>query len=198
MHKANGRFYPRFMPLAENGDMTALFLRTFAYIAIFATFSGGGFAAYADVEPIAANTVQVSQFSGKPVPRFESLRYTAVHGRQGPSLDHPILWRYEKEGLPMLIVRETHGWRRVRDRDGDEVWMQARMLRPDRKVVTIEPIIMFDKPDDRANPSASLQKGVIADLQNCAGEWCEVKIERRKGWVAKASLWGVETETGGL
>lgn len=198
MHKANGRFYTRFMPLVKNRDMTALFLRAVALMAIFAAFLGGDFNAFADAEPVASNTVQVSQFSGKPVPRFESLRYTAVHGRQGPSLDHPILWRYEKEGLPMLIVRETHGWRRVRDRDGDEVWVQARMLRSDRKVVTIEPITMFDKPANDANPSANLQKGVIADLQGCAEAWCEIKIERRKGWVAKASLWGVETQTDGL
>jgi len=186
------------MPLVENRDMTALFLRFVALGALCTAFLGGGFAAPADAEPVAANTVQVSQFSGKPVPRFESLRYTAVHGRQGPSLDHPILWRYEKEGLPMLIVRETHGWRRVRDRDGDEVWIQARMLRADRKVVTTEPIIMFDKPADDANPTANLQKGVIADLEGCDRNWCEIKIERRKGWVSKSSLWGVETATGGL
>lgn len=198
MHKANGRFYTRFMPLVENRDMTALFLRFVALGTLCTAFLGGGFAAPADAEPVAANTVQVSQFSGKPVPRFESLRYTAVHGRQGPSLDHPILWRYEKEGLPMLIVRETHGWRRVRDRDGDEVWIQARMLRADRKVVTTEPILMFDKPADDANPTANLQKGVIADLEGCDRNWCEIKIERRKGWVSKSSLWGVETATGGL
>lgn len=178
--------------------MTALFHRTIVFMVICSALMGGGFAASADAEPVAANTVQISQFSGKPVPRFESLRYTAVHGRQGPSLDHPILWRYEKEGLPMLIVRETHGWRRVRDRDGDEVWVQARMLRPDRKVVTTEQIMMFDKPNDDANPNATLQRGVIADLQGCDGKWCEIKIERRRGWVAKASLWGVETQTGGL
>ncbi|MEO0982249.1 MAG: hypothetical protein AAFX03_06315 [Pseudomonadota bacterium] len=28
---------------------------------------------------------KISVFSGKPVPRFESLRYSAVHGRAGPS-----------------------------------------------------------------------------------------------------------------
>ena len=39
----------------------------------------------------------------------------------------------------MLVVLETHGLRRVRDSDGDEVWMQARKLSGDRTaLVTIE------------------------------------------------------------
>ncbi len=103
--------------------MTALFARLLFCFALFGSFS------LIEVEARqSAETVKVSRFSGKPLPRFESLRYSAVHGRRGPDLDHPIVWRYEREGLPMLIVRETHGWRRVRDPDGDEVWMQARML----------------------------------------------------------------------
>jgi len=76
---------------------------------------------------------RVSQFSGKPVPRFETLRYSEVNGRVGPSLEHPIRWRYEREGLPVLIVKESQDWRRVQDPDGEEVWMHARMLRADRQ-----------------------------------------------------------------
>ncbi len=173
--------------------MKAVFSRIVAVIALsFATCIGvsGGYADPA-VEV-------VSKFSGKPVPRFESLRYSAVHGRQGPSLDHPILWRYEKQGLPMLIVRETNGWRRVRDRDGDEVWVQARMLSDQRRVALIQDQIMYRKPDTGAAGRAALKSGVIADLDRCEANWCHIKIARRSGWVPKAVLWGVETDTGGL
>ena len=145
-----------------------------------------------------AETVKISRFSGKALPRFESLRYSAVHGRQGPNLDHPILWRYEREGLPMLVVRETHGWRRVRDPDGDEVWMQARMLSGQRTALLTQDTELKRKPEDEARSKAKLKQGVIAELMSCSAGWCEIKIDRQSGWVPKQILWGTETATGKL
>ncbi len=173
--------------------MKAIFPRLLALCALgFASCSTLA-SMQADPEP-----VLVSQFSGKPVPRFESLRYSAVHGRQGPSLDHPILWRYERAGLPMLIIRETHGWRRVRDKDGDEVWVQARMLSSNQKAVITQDIILYKKPDEHSTARAQLKAGLIVDLDNCEALWCRVKAGRQAGWVQKTGLWGVETSTGGL
>ncbi|MEM9377179.1 MAG: SH3 domain-containing protein, partial [Pseudomonadota bacterium] len=88
--------------------MMSVFVRTLLMMAVL---SGLRFAVVEAREP--AETIKISRFSGKPLPRFESLRYSAVHGRQGPNLDHPIVWRYERAGLPVLVVRETHGWRRI-------------------------------------------------------------------------------------
>lgn len=179
--------------MGKNEGMTALFPRLLAILALAAAASGALVSAQTEPE-----TVRVSQFSGKQVPRFESLRYSAVHGRQGPSLDHPILWRYEKAGLPMLVVRETHGWRRVRDKDGDEVWVQARMLSDTPTVAVIRDVVLYRKPDAASDPRAALKPGVVAELKRCDGSWCHIAIERQKGWVEKSALWGVETATGGL
>lgn len=145
-----------------------------------------------------AETVKISRFSGKPLPRFESLRYKAVHGRQGPNLDHPIVWRYEREGLPMLVVRETHGWRRVRDPDGDEVWMQARMLSDQRTVLITQEVELKRKPDEAARSRARLKAGVIAELGDCHDAWCAIEVGNQSGWVPELVLWGTETATGSL
>ena len=145
-----------------------------------------------------AETVKVSRFSGKPLPRFESLRYSAVHGRQGPNLDHQILWRYEREGLPMLVVRETHGWRRVRDPDGDEVWMQARMLSESRTALVTREVELKRAPDTDSRSTAHLKAGVIANLLACENGWCEIKIDRKSGYLPQNILWGTEIATGKL
>lgn len=173
--------------------MPVKFFRYLTEIGLCIALAGLVSSAHADPEP-----VRISQFSGKPVPRFESLRYTAVNGRQGPSLDHPILWRYERAGLPMLVVRETNGWRRVRDKDGEEVWMQARMLSADRQVVTTLETVLYRRPDDTSTKKALLKPGVVAALKSCEGIWCEVEADKLSGWVQKVSLWGVETSTDGL
>ncbi len=145
-----------------------------------------------------AEIVKISRFSGKPLPRFESLRYSAVHGRQGPNLDHQILWRYEREGLPMLIVRETHGWRRVRDPDGDEVWMQARMLSETRTALVTRETELKRSPTAESASKARLKSGVIAELDSCENGWCKIKVGRETGWLLQSELWGTQVATGNL
>lgn len=175
--------------------MTALFIRSFLVFAFLATIPSGIKLGKVAAEPH-AKAIEISRFSGKPLPRFESLRYSAVHGRQGPHLDHEILWRYERTGLPMLVIRETHGWRRVRDPDGDEVWVQARMLSEARTVVTISEVTLQRKPDVAARARAKLKANVVATLDNCEAGWCKITVAKKSGWVPEATLWGVETASG--
>lgn len=136
-------------------------------------------------------TVDVSHFSGKPVPRFEHFRFAAVNGREGPSESHPILWRYERAGLPVLIVKESRSWRRVRDPDGDEVWVHARMLSPGRRVLVLDKGAMRSRPAEDAAIVARLAPGVVAEMSGCQRDWCHLSIEGRQGWFARSALWGV-------
>ncbi|WP_300381645.1 SH3 domain-containing protein [Henriciella sp.] len=145
-----------------------------------------------------AEAVRISQFSGKPVPRFESLRYSAVHGRRGPSKDHEIVWRYERQGMPVLVVKETRDWRQIRDADGDETWVQARMLNDSRHVFVLAKAIMRKRPNELSRGVASIQKGVVAALDSCENGWCKVKADGFRGWVKKSAIWGIETQTSGL
>jgi len=190
---ANALFYRRFTSIGKKAGMIALFPRLLLCFALL-----GGLGTLAVEARQEAQTIKISRFSGKPLPRFESLRYSAVHGRQGPNLDHPILWRYEREGLPMLVVRETNGWRRVRDPDGDEVWMQARMLSATRTALITREAELKRRPGQDAASKARLKPGVIAELGACQNNWCEIEIGREKGWVSKSSLWGTEVATGNL
>ncbi|WP_084398569.1 SH3 domain-containing protein [Henriciella aquimarina] len=156
--------------------------------------TGSAFAtAEADPEP-----VRISQFSGKPVPRFESLRYSAVHGRRGPSKDHEIVWRYERQGMPVLVVKETRGWSQIRDADGDETWVQTRMLSDSRHALLLTKAVLRKRPNELSRGIASVQAGVVAELTECEEAWCRIKADRFKGWVEQADLWGVETRTDGL
>lgn len=137
-------------------------------------------------------SVMISQFSGKPVPRFETLRYSAVNGRAGPSRDHPIMWRYEREGLPVLIIKESQDWRRVRDPDGDEVWMHARMLRAAPRAMVRQETKLLARPEEAARAIADIQPGVLIDLEQCDALWCRVRAGRRSGWTRRALLWGAD------
>ncbi|MEO1568415.1 MAG: SH3 domain-containing protein [Pseudomonadota bacterium] len=138
----------------------------------------------------AASATTISHFSGKPVPRFESLRYSAVNGRAGPGKDHQILWRYERQGLPVLIIKESRDWRRVRDPDGDEVWIRGNQLSAAAHALVRRETVLRASPDPEARPVAKLAEGVLAELGPCDAGWCRLETPRGKGWAARADLWG--------
>lgn len=108
------------------------------------------------------------------------------------------MWRYERQGMPVLIVKETRDWRQIRDADGDETWVQARMLNENPHVVLLTKAVMRRKPNELSRGKASIQQGVVAELDRCEEGWCRVKADGFKGWVPAASLWGIDTRTGGL
>ena len=149
--------------------------------------------------PLAAGqAVKISQFSGKPVPRFESLRYSRVNGRTGPSTDHQVAWEYERAGLPVLVIKETRDWAQIRDPNGDEVWVAARMLTDPGHVIVTRETVLRRRAQSGSPGRATLQAGVLAELESCEERWCEVRVGDFRGWVDKPSLWGLNTDSAGL
>ena len=170
-------------------------MRVFAVFLVFA-FSQVSLALAQTSTPSPA--IKISQFSGKPVPRFESLKFAAVHGRVGPSLDHPIVWKYERKGLPVLILKESQDWRFVRDPDGDEVWVHARMLANARTVLVRGETEMKRKADKASRGVAIMQAGAVVQLQSCSPAWCLVSSGRYKGYVQRQMVWGSYAQESGL
>lgn len=148
----------------------------------------GSFKAYAanGVEP------RLSNFSGLPVPRYSSLRFDTVNGRAGPSADYPVRWTYERAGLPVVIVRESNEWRKIRDPMGDEVWVNKSQLAEQRTAITTDRGVMQDEPGDGARAIARFAAGAVVRLKDCGTAWCRVEAQGQKGWVARSHLWGAD------
>ena len=136
----------------------------------------------------------ISRFSEKPVPRFESLRFGEVNGRQGPSADHRIIWKYQKLGLPILILRETKDWWRVRDHAGDEVWIKTNQLSSRRTVLLTQDSIMRRNPSSDAAGIALLKTGLIAELRDCENNWCQIAVRGEQGWIPETDMWGAPSQ----
>ncbi len=150
------------------------------------TVIAGAAAAAQTLEP-----VRVSPFSGEPVPRFVSLRHAAVHGRVGPSLDSPVAWEYARQGLPVLVVKESGDWRRVRDPAGDEVWMHKSQLSAAAMAIPTQDVELLEAADPAAAPLAMVEAGAVMRLGPCELDFCNVRAGAYRGWVARDRLWGV-------
>ncbi|MDD9332164.1 MAG: SH3 domain-containing protein, partial [Bartonella sp.] len=66
--------------------------------------------------------------SGLPLPRFASIKSARVNMRVGPGNNYPIIFTYQKQGLPIEIIQEYDQWRKVRDAEGDEGWIYQSLL----------------------------------------------------------------------
>lgn len=134
--------------------------------------------------------------SGLPIPRFVSLKAEKVNVRRGPSSDHPVAWVFQRKGLPVEIVAEFENWRRVRDSDGEEGWILQNML-AGKRTAEIAPwkqgqnITLLSGPKSGTGVVAYVGSGVVAEVEHCDGEWCELSAGGYGGYVQQTQLWGV-------
>lgn len=130
--------------------------------------------------------------SGLPVPRFVSLKYGQVNGRTGPSPEHPVAWRYQRRGLPVQVIAETEIWRRIKDPDGDIVWVHKRTLSGDRTVVTLKPTALRKRARLSSPVTARVERDVILTLGECQSHgWCDVRSDDGpSGWIEASAIWG--------
>lgn len=136
--------------------------------------------------------------SGLPLPRFVSLKSDKVNVHQGPSRDHRVSWTFTRAGLPVEITAEFENWRRIRDSEGAEGWVQQGLL-SGRRTALVAPWAkkQFFDMLARANPGsdirARLESGVLVSLRSCDGRFCRVitAADGVEGYMRQEQLWGV-------
>lgn len=114
--------------------------------------------------------------------------------RVGPDTRFPVEWTYQRRDLPVQIIDEHQNWRRIRDPDGTEGWVQRPLLNSRRTFVARgdEPALRR-RPEADAVVVARLQPGVVGRLRRCEAnaEWCEAQVGDYRGWLRRGELWGV-------
>lgn len=135
--------------------------------------------------------------TGLPLPRFVSLKAGKVNVRVGPSRSHPVLWVYQRKGLPIEIVAEFEHWRRIRDADGDIGWVHQSLLDGARTALVTgespadtQTVSLYALPDSASTVVAAAEPGVVAELAACRVRWCQVSAGGYTGWTQKSHLWG--------
>lgn len=141
--------------------------------------------------------------SGLPLPRFVSLKVERVNMRVGPGKQYAVSWRYTKAGLPLEILQEYDNWRRVRDAEGTIGWVHGSLLSGTRTAITApwgkddaaaSTLKLHAEPEGNSDIVAYLKPGVMGEIAQCDGAWCEMAIQSAdqilKGYANQAELWG--------
>jgi SH3-like domain-containing protein len=126
--------------------------------------------------PALAQTAAVGP-SGLPLPRFVSLK--------------------SGSGVPMEIIQEYDNWRRVRDSDGAEGWVNQSLLSGRRTAIAAPwlvgketELLLRAMPDTTSRIVAKLEPGVIGTIKMCDGQWCEMEFSGHRGWLSQTQIWG--------
>jgi SH3-like domain-containing protein len=137
--------------------------------------------------------------SGLPLPRFVTLKSKRVNLRIGPGTDYAASWMYLKAGLPVEIIQEYDNWRRIRDADGTEGWVNQSLLSGQRSALAAPWmkgkgksvfVNMRREPQSSASVVAKLEPGVMIHIGECNGDWCHAETDGTEGWVAQPEIWG--------
>jgi len=107
-----------------------------------------------------------------------------------------VEWVYHRKGLPVEIIAQLDQWRRVRDSQGTEGWVNQRLVAPLRNVIVQgTQRVLYTEADPKSAPVAKLDPGVIAHLLECRKEWCRIEAQNAdqpmRGWLVRDQIWGV-------
>ena len=159
--------------------------------------------ALAPVDPTAARAAGAADKvtvgpSGLPLPRFVSLKAGRVNLRIGPGRNYSVDWMYMKSGLPVEIVQEYDNWRRVRDSEGTEGWINQSLLSGKRTALAAPwqrgkntLVALYANPSSESRLVAEIEPGVMGTIRSCNGEWCRMDFGGARGWISQAHVWGV-------
>lgn len=141
---------------------------------------------------LAASAQSLGIETGLPLPRFESLRYNEVNLRRGASENHPIAVVYNRQGLPVEVLREYRDWRRVRDHEGTTGWIKRTQLSFAKTAMVMGDVAPLHRSDDAdSRVIARLSPGIVLELRDCDSQWCQVKVRGYNGYIPRSALWGV-------
>ena len=128
----------------------------------------------------------------RDTPYWASLRSKEVNMRVGPSEDYQINWVYHRQQLPVKVIRIKEGWRLIKDPDGAEGWVVARLLSPARSALVVGHgvAILRGGPEESAPLLWNVEPGVVGALGSCDGGWCKLDVAGKKGYIRRDRLWG--------
>jgi SH3-like domain-containing protein len=133
--------------------------------------------------------------TGRPVPRFVSLRSGDVNVRTGPGLRYPVDWVFRRRHLPVEVIAEWDTWRKVRDWEGAVGWVHQSTLSSHRYAIVMAPAGQLRQlkrePTLSAAAVAEAESMVLGQVLECQPQWCRLDVEGHRGWLPRTDLWGL-------
>ena len=152
-------------------------------------------------------------YANKDSSSWASLKYNKTYLRTGPSKDNKVIWVYKRKGLPLKILRKKNEWNEVLLPSSQKGWINSSQISKKRNVIIQNNKSLSDMAlskqkqitvkDKNSKTIAYVQEGVIASLNKCKEDLCEIELKVKKekyffknsyklsGYIKKDLIWGV-------
>ena len=152
-------------------------------------------------------------YANKNSSSWASLKYNKTYLRTGPSKDNKVIWVYKRKGLPLKILRKKNEWNEVLLPSSQKGWINSSQISKKRNVIVQNKKSLSDMAlskqkqitvtDKNSKTIAYVQEGVIATLNKCKKDLCEIELKIKKekyffknsyklsGYIKKDFIWGV-------
>ena len=135
------------------------------------------------------------QSSATDEKKFLSTKFNEVNLRKGPGLQHFIIAKFLKKGLPVEIIGGFDNWAKIRFFNQKIGWVSKTQLTNKRFGIMIaEETNLYYFPNKNAKKKAIIKKDFIFFIKSCQKEWCKIKANEKVGWIAKKTIWGVNAK----
>ena len=152
-------------------------------------------------------------YANKNNSSWASLKYNKTYLRTGPSKDNKVIWVYKRKGMPLKILRKKNEWNEVLLPSSQKGWINSSQISKKRNVIIQNNKSLSDMAlskqkqitvtDKNSKTIAYVQEGVIATLNKCKEDLCEIELKVKKekyffknsyklsGYIKKDFIWGV-------
>ena len=132
--------------------------------------------------------------TGFKLPRYVSIKSDEANLRVGPSQNYPIILKYVKKNLPVIIIEEYKVWRKIKDIYNNVGWIHKRLLTGSRNgiIISNNQNRVYVMNTSEGITIGEIEVDNIISILKCKMNSCLIKYQNYKGWVNKNNLWGVD------
>lgn len=123
---------------------------------------------------------------------FISTKSNKINMRTGPGFHYPVKWVYTHKNLPLKVMEEFETWKKVCDIDEDCGWIKNNLLSNKQYAMIKEDTLGYKKQNFDSKIIMKIDKLVIMKVEKCDKEWCLLSASKRRAWVQKEHIYGID------
>jgi len=124
---------------------------------------------------------------------FFSTKFNEVNVRNGPGLNHLLIYKIFVKGYPLRELAEFDNWKKIQDFSGRVGWISKSQLSSQRYAITIVPDqYLYKFPTNNSKKIAFVEKESILKIIKENEGWLLLESDGVRGWINKKSVWGLQ------
>ena len=136
-------------------------------------------------------TITDNLFASKII--FFSTKFNEVNVRNGPGVNHLLIYKILVKGYPLKEISEFNNWKKIQDFSGRVGWISKSQLSRQKYIITVVPdIYLYKFPTNNSKKIAIVKNESLLKVIKDTEGWLLLESDDVKGWLKKSEVWGLK------